>query len=147
MATIAARLISLIEKNADRLSRELVDSVLSSDRSSEMRRIDSAELLQRAKEIYGDLGGWLLNKTEGDIERRYRQIGEGLAQRGIPASRWVWSVAMGRQQLWKFLGTEAFPEGAFEVFGQLELVQTLDQFFDRAVYYTIAGYEGARPKS
>ena len=87
-----------------------------------------------------------VGKTEGEIEGRYRKIGEGLAQKGIPASHWVWSLALGRQHLWRFLGTEAFPEGAFEVFGQLELVQTLDQFFDRAVYHTIAGFETARAK-
>jgi len=147
MATIAARLVKVIESNSDRLSKNLLESVLKSERTTEMRRIDSPELLQRAKEIYGDLGGWLLNKTEADIELRYKQVGERLAQMGIPVSHWVWSLALGRQQLWGLLQTEAFPEGAFEVFGHLELVQTLDQFFDRAVYHGIVGFEAARPKA
>lgn len=146
MATIATRLIKVIESNSGRLSQDLLKSVLDSERTSGLRRIDSAELLRRAQEIYGDLGGWLLNKTESEIEQRYRQIGEGLANLGIPVSHWVWAIALGRQHVWRFLGTEAFPEGAFEVFSELELVQTLDQFFDRAVYHTIAGYESARPK-
>ena len=147
MATMAARLVKMIEANADRFSRELLESVLSAERSKEMGRIDSAQLLQRAKEIYGDLGAWLLNRTEADVEQRYRKVGADLAAAGIPASHWVWSLSLGRQQLWRFLGSEAFPEGAFEVFGQLELVQTLDQFFDRAVYYVIASYEAARQKA
>jgi len=147
MATIAARLVKVIESNADKLSRELVESVLGSDRTSGMRRRDPAELLQRAKEIFGDLGNWLLNKTEAEIEQRYRQIGEQLAAQGIPLSHWTWSLAMGRQQIWRLLQTEAFPEGAFEVFGQLELVQTLDQFFDRAVYHAVVAYEAAGRKT
>src|SRR5262249_43233411 len=109
-----------------------------------MRRIDSVELMQRAKEIYGDLGQWLLNKTEADIERRYGQLGERYAKLGISESHWVWSIVLGRQQLWRFLESEAFPEGAFEVFSELELVQTLDHFFDRLVYHGIAGFDAAR---
>jgi hypothetical protein len=144
MATIANRLVHVIESSADSLSERLLEAVLSSDRTVDLRRIDPAELLQRAKEIYGDLGAWLLDKTDADIERRYRQIGEQLAARGIALSHWIWAIALGRQQLWRFLQTEAFPEGAFEVFGQLELVQTLDQFFDRAVYHAATAYEAAR---
>ena len=145
--TIAGRLIDLIETNAARLSQSLLESVLSSDRTTDMRREDSTQLLQRAKEIYGDLGNWLLTKTDTEIEQRYRQIGERLAKLGIPESHWVWSIALGRQHLWRFLQTEAFPEGAFQVFSQLELVQLLDQFFDRAIYYGILGYEAGRQKS
>lgn len=147
MATIAGRLVHLIETNAARLSRDLLESVLNSDRATDMRRIDSVELMQRAKEIYGDLGQWLLNKTEADIERRYGQLGERYAKLGISESHWVWSIVLGRQQLWRFLESEAFPEGAFEVFSELELVQTLDHFFDRLVYHGIAGFEAARSRS
>jgi hypothetical protein len=144
---MANRLVQSIESKADSLSQKLIESVLSSDRAAGMRQIGSAELLQRAREVYGDLGNWLLNKTETDIERRYRQTGELLAGRGIPLSHWIWAIALGRQLLWRFLQTEAFPEGAFELFGQLELVQTLDQFFDRAVYHATVGFENARAKS
>jgi hypothetical protein len=31
-----------------------------------------------------------------------------------------------------------------QIYGELELVQLLDQFFDRALYYAVVGYERAR---
>jgi len=32
-------------------------------------------------------------------------------------------------------------ESAVEAFGELEMLQLLDQFFDRATYYSALGYE------
>jgi hypothetical protein len=49
-----------------------------------------------------------------------------------------------RDHLWHFLQQEAFADNIVELHGELELHQMLNQFFDRAVYYGILGYEGAR---
>jgi hypothetical protein len=35
-------------------------------------------------------------------------------------------------------------DGAVQLYGELELVQLLDQFFDRALYFAVVGYEHAR---
>jgi hypothetical protein len=34
-----------------------------------------------------------------------------------------------------------------EVFGELEMLQLLDQFFDRAIFYASLGYEQARVRT
>jgi hypothetical protein len=50
--------------------------------------------------------------------------------------------------LWQFLQQEAFADNIVELHGELELHQMLNQFFDRAVYYGILGYnEGRQPNS
>jgi hypothetical protein len=49
--------------------------------------------------------------------------------------------------LWGFLQREAFGERAWELFGELELLRLLDQFFDNALYYAAVGYERARKTS
>jgi hypothetical protein len=38
---------------------------------------------------------------------------------------------------------ESLPERPAEAFGELEMLQLLDQFFDRAIYYASVGYERA----
>jgi hypothetical protein len=40
-----------------------------------------------------------------------------------------------------FLQRECFVDSILELFGELEVQQMLDQFFDRAVYYSILGYD------
>jgi hypothetical protein len=53
----------------------------------------------------------------------------------------VWALLISRNHLWHFLQRDCFVDNSLEVFGELEVQQMLNQFFDRAVYYCILGYE------
>ena len=47
-------------------------------------------------------------------------------------------------EVWEFLKAEDNLERPTEVFGELKLLQMLEQFFDRAIYYAAVGYEQAK---
>jgi len=138
---IALRLVRLIEANSDKLSKGLLDKVLSSERADGFRGINRKELECAAQEIYQHLSDWLLTKTESDIELRYTQIGERRAAQGIPMSHWIWAINLTKDHLWGFLQREALVDGVVELFGELEFLRLLDQFFDRALYYGALGFE------
>ena len=55
----------------------------------------------------------------------------------------MWALIISRNHLWHFLQREWFVNNILEVFGELEVQQMLNQFFNRAVYYSILGYEEA----
>jgi hypothetical protein len=42
-----------------------------------------------------------------------------------------------------FLQSQGLRETAMQLLGELELLRLLDQFYDRAVYYAMFGYESA----
>ena len=46
--------------------------------------------------------------------------------------------------LWEFLKKEREVDRPVEVFGELEMLQLPDHFFDRATYYAAIGYEKVR---
>ena len=46
-----------------------------------------------------------------------------------------------KEHLWGFLQRESLLDRPFELYGELELLRMLDQFFDRAAYYGILGYQ------
>jgi hypothetical protein len=98
---------------------------------------------QRVYEIYRHLGEWLLGKSEFDIGTRYREIGARRAQQNVPMSQLVWVIVLTKENLWEYLKHEAGIERPVEVFGELEMLQLLDQFFDRAIFYAAIGYEQA----
>jgi hypothetical protein len=56
----------------------------------------------------------------------------------------VYAIILTREHLWDYLQHEANLEKPAEVFGELEMLQLLEQFFDRAMYYAARGYEQAR---
>jgi hypothetical protein len=52
-----------------------------------------------------------------------------------------WAIVIARETLWEFLQKEDVLERPTEVFAELKLLQRLEQFFDRAIYYAAVGYE------
>jgi hypothetical protein len=141
---IGGHLVRLIERHADELADGLLKKLRNSDRTTEFRRIPVEELKDGAREIYHNLGDWLLTKTESDIEVRYTQLGTRRATQGIPIGQLVWAVLISKEHLFAFLQREGLVEGAVQLYSELELVQLLDQFFDRALYFAVVGHEHAR---
>ena len=84
---------------------------------------------------------WLITKNEFDLEERYLKIGARRAQQNVPFSQVAWAIILTKDNLWEFLKKESVPDRPVEVFGELEMLQMLDHFFDRAIYYAAIGYE------
>lgn len=142
------RLVHLIETHSQALSSCLIDRVLTSDATSDYKNVPQDELRQVVFEIYRHLGDWLLTKDELDLERRYLRIGAERARQNVPFSQVAWVIVMVKDNLWDFLKKEVPEERPVEAFGELEMLQLLDHFFDRAIYYAAVGYElRSRPEA
>jgi len=135
------RLVRLIESHADALAAGLEEKVQANSQVSHFRNLSLQELRERVYEIYRHLGEWLLGKNELDIEHRYREIGARRAQQHVPLSEVVQAIVLVKENLWEFLKSEAVMDRAVEIMGELELLQMLEMFFDRAIYYAAVGYE------
>lgn len=140
---LAYRLVRLIETHSDELASGLLEKVQNSELTRSYRHVAPEDLKLRVYEIYRHLGDWLLGKGRFDIEQRYEEIGTRRAHQGVPISELIWVITLTKENLWGFLKKESFPERAIEVFGELEMLQLLDEFFDRAVYYAAVGHERA----
>jgi hypothetical protein len=140
---LAYRLVRLIETHSDALASGLLKKVQGSELTRSYRNVPAEELQQRVFEIYRHLGDWLLGKSAFDIELRYQEIGARRAHQGVPVSELIWVIILTKENLWEFLKKENVMERPVEVFGELEMMQLLDQFFDRAMYYASIGYERA----
>ena len=145
---LALRLVHLIESHSDELADGLIRKLHTSDRMRDLREVPTAELHARCREIYRNLSTWLVCKTEKDIEEVYTRLGARRAEQGVSLAHLVWAILQTKEHLWDFLDREGYHGGAQDVFGELELLRQLDQFFDRAVYFAADGYEHAvREKS
>ena len=138
------RLVRLIEAHADKLAQGLMHSLQSSPRASELvRRVPADELQSRVYAIYRNLGDWLLNKTESEIEERYTGLGMRRARQGVPFSQFMWAINLTKEYLWEHLENEGLLEPPIELLGELDLLHNLERFFDRAIYFAAVGYESA----
>jgi hypothetical protein len=135
------RLVHLIEANSHALAAGLLDQVRASDATPDYKNVPEDDLRERVYEVYRHLGDWLLTKDELDLERRYLRIGAERAKQNVPFSQVAWVIVLTKDNLWEFLKRQSREERPVEVFGELELLQLLDRFFDRAIYYAAVGYE------
>ena len=133
----------LIETHSDGVATGLLARVQSSEFTRDYCKVPSRDLQERVHEIYRHLGEWLLGKSDFDIRKRYMEIGALRADQQVPLSQVVWVIVLTKENLLEYLKNEAGMERPTEVFGELEMLQLLDQFFDRAIFYASMGYEQA----
>jgi hypothetical protein len=140
---LAIRLVRLIEAHSEQLSRGLTEMVWNCPRCSDLNKVPADEFRARTQEIYRNLSDWLLYKTEADVERRYTELGARRARQGVAFSHLVWALTATKEYVRAFVEREGLSDSAIDLYGELELLALLDQFFDRAVYYAAIGYEHA----
>jgi hypothetical protein len=138
---IALSLVRVIERHAEELAAELIAKFEISPRTADLRKVPVEELRQRIEELLRQLTGWLIYKTANDIEQRYLELGERRASQGVALSDFCWAIALTKEHLWEFLQRQGFMSSPVEIYGEMELLRLLDQFFDRAVCFAAEGYE------
>ena len=138
---IALGLVRLIESHSDELAAELVAKLEASPRTADLRKVPIEELRRRIEELLRHLSEWLRTKTGSDIERRFFEIGERRASQGVALSDFCWAISLTKEHLWGFLQSQGFMYGPIEIYGELELLRLLEQFFDRALCFATEGYE------
>lgn len=137
------RLIRLIENHSEALANCLLTRVECSQATPAYNKVPPVELKARVYEIYKHLGEWLITKDEMELELRYSDIGARLAAQGVPLSQLVWAIILTKENLWEYIKKETGLERPVEAFAELEMLEMLDLFFDRAIYYATIGYERA----
>jgi len=138
---IALRLVRLIEDHSEELAEGLLKKFQVSSLTTDMSKVPAQELRDRVYEILNNLGEWLVYKREDEIERRYRDLGARRASQNVALSDYCWAIVLTKEHLWEFLQKQGMLRGPLEIYGELELLRLMDQFFDRALCYATEGYE------
>jgi hypothetical protein len=141
---IAVRLVRLIEQHSEELTDGLLKKFQTSVHTTELRKVPGHELRDRSNEIIRNLSEWLLSKKDADVARRYREIGAMRASQNVSLAHVCWGIILTKEHIWDFLQREGFLRGPLELYGEMELLRLLDQFFDRAICYCAEGYEKAK---
>ncbi len=138
---IALRLVRLIEDHSDELAEGLLKKFKVSSLTRDMSKVPESELRDRVYEILNNLGEWLLYKREDEIQRRYSELGARRSSQQVSLSDYCWAIVLTKEHLWEFLQKQGMLRGPLEIFGEMELLRLMDQFFDRALCYATEGYE------
>lgn len=138
----APKLVQHMKTNADRMSEGVMDKIRASSRCrSLLSKVPFEEQRQDSQQIYRDLADWLAPEADSSFEERYITLGMRRAQQGIPFSQLYWAVCIAHEHLWEYAQEECLLDEPVEFWGEVKLLRSLTQFFGRALYFALVGYE------
>jgi len=140
---LSTRLVQIIEDHAEQLTRGLIDDLLSNNHTPHYHHLTREELHYRTYDVYRNLGRWLSNETEAAIESSYTHLGKERFAEGIPLREIVYSLFLVKHHLQEYIHFSGMIDSAVDLHGDRELHRLVGRFFDKAVYYTVSGFEHA----
>lgn len=151
---ISAQLVEMIEIHASRLTTDVVQDLVTSERTRGFRTVHRRDLEQRIFEIFHHLGDWIGNPGHERVRLEFADWGRQRFGQGIPLSEIVHAVMLLKQHLRSYIRDNGLVDAAFPRVEQeyvlpmhLHSLQDLNAqvgtFFDEALYELTRGYEGA----
>jgi len=138
---LSGRLIKIVEGNADLLTQGVVKRLRASPLTPAYHGLSHSEIYDRVYAVYHEMGVWLWEKSTSVIETWYARLGEERCEEGVPLSEVLWALVLTKDHLINYLDTYSFADSAVELYQQQELDRMVGHFFDRAMCYTVEGYE------
>lgn len=149
---ISTRLIELIEHHANALTKEVVKDLVTNPCTPRFRSVPVEELDERIGGLYRNLGHWIGAPDDEAVRVAYEDWGRRRYRQGILISEIVYALIIAKHHLrrWvrdhglvEFSGDRVPPAEMLPV--QLNAVQELNgmigEFFDRALYHLVRGWE------
>jgi hypothetical protein len=134
-------LMSQIEAHAEQLSERAIQAVRTSPRIKSLGAMSEEELRRKFFELYRNLGRWLGEKGEAEIEATYGEVGRRRCREGVPLNELIYALILVKQELWGYVQKHIAPASEGNLYQEEQIIEMMGKFFDRAVYHTIRGYE------
>lgn len=128
-----------IEQHSRRWIEAWLDTVKTDGGTSHYHDAQNPEELIRDTEaLYHYLALWLRTaKWDPRIDRHYKRIGRTRREAGFPLNEVIRASLLAKRQLWDGIAAGHQLSTGLE----LEAAKAIGMFYDRAIYYTIVGYE------
>jgi hypothetical protein len=140
---ISRKLVSQIERNAEKLAADLVQAVKHDLRAEAYHQISDRKFEEYVIDLYRNLGRWLRSQSRGAVRTIYERKGRDRYHDGLPLSQVVFSFTMTKSMLLEYVRAGVHADSD-EREMELDLVHAISGFFDRVIYHIVLGYEDAR---
>ena len=149
---IAARLVELIEIHSSRLTADIVDDLITNERTRGFRAVRRPELEQRFAQLLHHLGNWIGDPRSDKTRAEFVEWGRRRFDQGIPLSELTFAVIIIKQHLRRYISDNGLVEASFprvegdyvlplHLHSLQELNAQVGLFFDEALYTVTVGYE------
>jgi hypothetical protein len=140
--SVSRKLVDLIERNAAELTKCWLAEVREQAHMPTYHGFDNVELYERAYRVFSQLGKWISRETtKEEIARIYKALGAERRIEGFALSEVIRALILIRRNLWRKVMEEGLLDTSYDLYQAIELNNRVTLFFDRAIFYTVVGYE------
>ena len=136
------RLIEQIHESANGLTNDLIERLHTDPRSTAYRTIPRDRLIALKDDLYLHLGRWLCTRSKSALKARYVRLGRERYLEGIPLSELIFALSLTKSMVIDFI-RHCVPGKPEELNLEYDLVVSIGEFFDEAIYLASVGYEDA----
>jgi hypothetical protein len=149
---LGARLLQLIQVHAGPITRDVVNDLITNERTPTFRRLHPADVEARVSALFYNLGKWIGDADEKAVCCEYEEMGRARLRDGVPISELVYALLIMKAHLRRyirehglvdFVGDRVAPPELLPL--ELHSIQDINyrvgDFFDRALYHLARGYE------
>jgi len=142
---ISQRLIELIQRHADELTKRLMKDLLSREETKHYRDLPEDRLYERVHDVYSRLDSWLGgDKAKTNIRKYYTELGAQRCREGIPLHEVMMAFMLIKRHIWLYVVENQIIDSVYELQRVLELNNRVVLFFDRVIFFVAIGYEDER---
>jgi hypothetical protein len=141
---LTSKLVRLIEKHAEGLTREIVRELRTDPYTTSYRQVLWEQDRVRVFDVVSHLGHWLDTESDSATEEAHRKPGQQRFAEAIPLAEVVYALALTKRVLRHYGLTHGWVDSAVELYQLTELYDMISHSFDRATYFTVLAYEEAR---
>ena len=122
-----------IDEHIDGLTRGALEALIMHPRTPSFRAVPRAEISARIEALYRNLAAWVGARDDDKVRAAYEDWGRTRFAQRIPISEVVYTVILAKEHLHRYAREHAVD--------LREIEGAIGDFFDRALYYVVRGYE------
>jgi len=140
------RFMTLIEKNADKIMKDVIREVEKREETRHYWEISEAltedRVAQVIRNVHVRLGSWLnKNKPKNTLFAYYSDLGAHRCREGIPLDEVVMVFQLIKRAIWHELREQIAVDNGFNLNQFMEINYYVNLFFDRIIHALVNGYQ------
>jgi hypothetical protein len=141
---IYRQIVDLIRHDPERLAASWCRHLKRSQVTVNYHRLSDYDLTARHTHVFQRLAMWLEHSlSRDDLSRSFSHIGKERYAERFPLCQVNYALLIAKRNFWELVQSQGLLDSSLEFYQAMELMSSIDQFFDLGSFYIIRGYMDA----
>ena len=138
---IYRQIVDLIKREPEKLAHRWSEHVRRSEVTKRYHALSPDQLLSRHTRVFRNLALWLEQSlSRAELSRFFEEIGRERHQEKVPLCEVNYALLTAKRDFWELVRSQGLLDSSLEFYQAMELMSSIDHFFDLGNFYIIRGY-------